>query len=123
VLVSSHQLSELEQVCDWLVMIDHGRRVYQGPTSDLLAAGTDSVLVASEHARDLDRLLALVADHGLKATRQGTRLHIPLEGVDDVTGFLAALNRSAMGEAITLVEISIGAGTLEDRYASLVGAA
>ncbi len=36
VLVSSHDLSELEQVCDWLVLIDNGRSVYQGPTRELL---------------------------------------------------------------------------------------
>ncbi len=36
VLVSSHDLSELEQVCDWLVLIDTGRSLYQGPTRDLL---------------------------------------------------------------------------------------
>ena len=30
VLVSSHDLSELEQVCDWLVLIDTGRSLYQG---------------------------------------------------------------------------------------------
>ena len=36
VLVSSHDLSELEQVCDWLVLIDGGRSLYQGPTHALL---------------------------------------------------------------------------------------
>src|SRR4051794_15064505 len=30
VLVSSHLLGELEHVCDWLIMIDHGRLVYDG---------------------------------------------------------------------------------------------
>ena len=36
VLVSSHVLSELEQVCDWLVLIDTGRSVYQGPAAEFL---------------------------------------------------------------------------------------
>ncbi|MCW2674821.1 MAG: hypothetical protein JWP14_3410, partial [Frankiales bacterium] len=40
-----------------------------------------------------------------------------------VTGFLAAINRAAMDEAIALVEIAVAAGTLEDRYAALVGVA
>ena len=123
VLVSSHQLVELEQVCDWLVMIDAGRRVFQGTTAQLLAAGSDRLVLATEHARDLDRLVTLVRDHGALAERQGRKVHVPLSGVDDVTGFLARINRAAMGEAITLVEIAITAGTLEDRYASLVGAA
>ena len=32
-------LSELEQVCDWLVLIDTGRSVYQGPAADFLEDG------------------------------------------------------------------------------------
>jgi ABC-2 type transport system ATP-binding protein len=123
VLVSSHQLSELEQVCDWLVMVDSGRQVFQGTTSQLLAAGSDRLVLATEHPRDLDRLVTLVRDLGALAERQGRKVHVPLGGVDDVTGFLAEINRAAMGEAITLVEIAVAAGTLEDRYASLVGAA
>ena len=35
VLVSSHDLSELEQLCDWLVMIEAGRSLYQGPADEL----------------------------------------------------------------------------------------
>ena len=122
VLVSSHQLSELQQVCDHLVMLDQGRRVFQGTTSELLAAGTDRVVLASEHPRDLDRVLRIVLDRVSSASRQGRQVHVPLDGVDDVTAFLAELNRATMAEAITLVEMSVGAGTLEDRYASLVGA-
>jgi energy-coupling factor transporter ATP-binding protein EcfA2 len=31
VIVSSHILSELEHVCDWLIVIDGGRLMYTGP--------------------------------------------------------------------------------------------
>ncbi|MDG6107772.1 ATP-binding cassette domain-containing protein [Dactylosporangium aurantiacum] len=41
VLVSSHLLAEVQQVCDWLVVIGDGRRLYQGPARDLLAGGGD----------------------------------------------------------------------------------
>ncbi|MDX6217401.1 MAG: type transport system ATP-binding protein [Frankiales bacterium] len=123
VLVSSHQLVELEQVCDWLVMVDAGRQVFQGTTSQLLAAGSDRLVLATEHPRDLDRLVAIVQALGALASRQGRKVHVPLGEVDDVTGFLAGVNRAAMAEAIVLVEIAVTAGTLEDRYASLVGAA
>jgi ABC-2 type transport system ATP-binding protein len=34
VLVSSHVLSELEQVCDWLVMIERGAVLYAGPEEE-----------------------------------------------------------------------------------------
>ena len=46
VLVSSHDLSELEQVCDWMLLIDTGTVLYQGPTRDLVSAGRAALLVA-----------------------------------------------------------------------------
>jgi ABC-2 type transport system ATP-binding protein len=33
VFVSSHLLAEVEQISDWLVMIDHGRLLYDGPST------------------------------------------------------------------------------------------
>jgi ABC-2 type transport system ATP-binding protein len=41
VLVSSHLLAEVEQVCDWLIVIGEGRRLFQGPIQELLAGGGD----------------------------------------------------------------------------------
>jgi ABC-2 type transport system ATP-binding protein len=41
VLVASHLLNEVQQVCDWLIVLDDGQRRYQGPTADLLGAGGD----------------------------------------------------------------------------------
>ena len=38
VLVSSHILSELEQVCDWLIVIDQGSLVYRARNRDSSAA-------------------------------------------------------------------------------------
>ncbi len=48
VLVSSHDLSELEQACDWLVLIDTGRSLYQGSTSDLLDGATGGLAVVPQ---------------------------------------------------------------------------
>ena len=49
VLVSSHILSELEQVCDWLIVIDRGSLVYQGPTQGFLGQAGTVIAVAPEH--------------------------------------------------------------------------
>ena len=56
VLVSSHDLSELEQICDWLVLIDGGRSLYQGPTDALLDGAIEGLAVTPEHAEDRDAL-------------------------------------------------------------------
>jgi ABC-2 type transport system ATP-binding protein len=46
VLVSSHQLNEVEEVADRVVILDHGRLVRAGSIAEL-TAGSDSVLVRS----------------------------------------------------------------------------
>ena len=52
VLVSSHDLSELEQVCDWLILIDAGRSLYQGPTRALLDDAVTGLVVAGRMGAD-----------------------------------------------------------------------
>jgi ABC-2 type transport system ATP-binding protein len=44
--ISSHQLEEIEAVCDWLVVIDGGRIVAQGPMSELLPSSGESRFAA-----------------------------------------------------------------------------
>jgi ABC-2 type transport system ATP-binding protein len=124
VLVSSHLLAEVQQVCDWLVVIEHGRRVFQGRTERLLA-GHDELVLACENPADLPRLQALVARHGLPGTLGADQLHVDLTGVlaldtpDGLTQLLGKLNRAAMTEQITLVEISVTRANLESRYLAL----
>ena len=54
VLVSSHLISEIEQVCDHVVMIRGGRLVHQGPVAELAAGQRPDIEVAPEHAADLN---------------------------------------------------------------------
>ncbi len=59
VLLSTHILSDVQQVCDTVGVIDQGRLLYQGPIEDLLAR-TQSAFVL--HVRDADPDLARVLD-------------------------------------------------------------
>ncbi|MDQ3630184.1 MAG: ATP-binding cassette domain-containing protein [Actinomycetota bacterium] len=71
-LISSHALAELEEVCDWLVVIDHGALVYQGHAADFGARAATSIVAVPEHEEDLARLEELVrraaAEHGIALT-------------------------------------------------------
>src|SRR3954470_9881394 len=64
VLVSSHDLSELEQVCDWLILIDTGRSIYQGPTRDFLDAAIGGLSIAPQHPDDKWVLRELLVTRG-----------------------------------------------------------
>ena len=126
VLVSSHDLSELEQVCDWLVLIDTGRSLYQGATRDLLSGVAGGVAVVPQRPDDLPSLRALLTGRGLSARMGDGRLVVGADGAEDAggcdVGELAALvNRAAFDAGIVLVELSPVRTTLEDRYLSMVG--
>src|SRR3954447_13806660 len=79
VLVSSHDLSELEQVCDWLVLIDTGRSLYQGPTRDLLDGVMAGLAVAAEDPAQHHPLEDVLVADGHVVDPQGDRLIVRLE--------------------------------------------
>ncbi len=125
-LISSHLLSEVQQVCDWLVVIKQGRRLFQGPIAQLLATGADALLLRCEAQADLPRLGEVLTSTGLLPTREGDRLRIPLSALradrpaEHVDDGIAAINRAAHAAGITLVEMTTTKTTLEDRYQALI---
>jgi ABC-2 type transport system ATP-binding protein len=118
VLVSSHDLSELEQVCDWLVLIDTGRSLYQGPTRALLDGAARGLAVVPEHAHDRSVLREVLASRGHAVDEDDDRLVLPVDGADPVN-LAAEVNRAAFDAGIVLVELSPLRTTLEDRYLSM----
>ena len=63
VIVSSHLLGELEQVCDWLIVLDHGGLVHLGTPESL--GGTSDTLVLRPDAERLDDLAVIAGSSGL----------------------------------------------------------
>jgi len=119
VLVSSHVLAELEQVCDWLIVIDGGRLVYQGPADELLGRTGAKLVLAPEHPADLVRLRALVAATGHDGRAGGDHVEIDCNGTDP-RALAAAMNRAACAGGIVLAELRVARTTLEDTYLTMV---
>jgi ABC-2 type transport system ATP-binding protein len=120
VLVSSHDLSELEQVCDWLVLIDAGRSLYQGPTRALLDDAATGLVVAAQepHHHTLLRDVLVRLGHHVDSV-DGGRLVVRLDGPN--AGDVAAkVNQAAFDAGMVLVELSPQRTTLEDRYLAMV---
>src|SRR4051794_11321333 len=118
VLVSSHDLSELEQVCDWLILIDTGRSIYQGPTREFLDAAVGGLSIAPQYPEQRELLTEALRAHGLRVHCDGDHLLVNVDGfADDVA---ATVNRAAFDAGIVLVELALQRTTLEDRYLSLV---
>ena len=119
VLVSSHDLSELEQVCDWLVLIDTGRSLYQGPTRALLDGAATGVSVVPQPGDDASALRELLLALGYHLDLGGERLVVRVDG-RDVGEVAAAVNRAAFDAGMVLAELTPLRNTLEDRYLSMV---
>ena len=119
VLVSSHDLSELEQVCDWLVLIDTGRSLYQGPTREFLDAAVGGLAVAPQHLEQLEPLNDVLVGRGCRTQlrRRSTRGQRRQRTTSDIA---ACVNRAAFESGIVLVEIGRLRTTLEDQYLALV---
>jgi ABC-2 type transport system ATP-binding protein len=119
VLVSSHILSELEQVCDWLIVIDRGSLVYQGPTQGFLGQAGAVVALAPERPGDLERLAGLARADGHEPQREGDELIIPV-GDEDPRLVALALNKAAIAEGIVLAELHVRRPSLESNYLAIV---
>jgi ABC-2 type transport system ATP-binding protein len=119
VLVSSHILSELEQVCDWLIVIDRGALLYQGPAAGFVGAASPTLAVASEHESDRGRLADIVRAQGLVAQPEGDRLIVHLHGAD-ARGTAVAINKAAAEAGLVLAELHARRLTLESQYLSIL---
>jgi ABC-2 type transport system ATP-binding protein len=119
VLVSSHILSQLEQVCDWLIVIDRGALLYQGPADRFLGAASPTISIVPEHGSDRDRLGDIVRSHGLVADPEGDGLVVLLEG-KDLRAAAVAINKAAATDGIVLAELHTRKPSLESHYLSLL---
>jgi ABC-2 type transport system ATP-binding protein len=122
VFVSSHLISEIEHICDHVVMIQAGRSVYQGPVAELRARQGSDIVARPERAEDLDRLAEL-----LRAAGYEVRVEPESDAVSDAviipTGFdgAAPVNRAAMNGGITLAYLAERHRSLEDAFFELTG--
>ncbi|HET7855048.1 MAG TPA: ABC transporter ATP-binding protein [Gaiellaceae bacterium] len=120
VLVSSHILSELEQICDWLIVINDGSLVYQGPADEFLGRVPTVIALAPEHVDDLDRLAALVRADGHEPRREYTELVVPVDE-EEGRAVAAALNKAALERGIILAELHLRRPSLESQYLATIG--
>ena len=116
VIVSSHQLSEIEAVCDHLVVIRFGELVFSGPMTEVLKRTREHIDIAPEHPADLERLEAGLFAGGWSVTT-----------VDDVIRVAAAadraadLNRAATATGVTLSRLIVAQDNLEEIFLEMTG--
>jgi ABC-2 type transport system ATP-binding protein len=81
VLLATHLLDDVQQVCDHVVMLDGGRLVVSGATGSLLErTGLLTVDVGTER----EGLVARLAERGLTATTESGLIEVQITGDDDI---------------------------------------
>ena len=108
VIVSSHVLTDIEETCSWVVMLDAGDLLRSGPLQGFEKLGTVQVEVVAE----VDRLAERLTNRGLTVIVDGMRLVV---GPGDQGIERAVLEDTAALEA-GLIRMVRGSASLEDLF-------
>lgn len=83
VVVSSHDLADIEALADYVVVIDRGRLVTQGPLEDLLDGGMIRVVVA-----DIDGAVEALSAAGMEYRRDAGGIIVDAEDGSEIVKVL-----------------------------------
>jgi ABC-2 type transport system ATP-binding protein len=112
VLLSSHLLAEVEQVCSHVLVVDHGTLVAAGTVADIIGAGQSVDLEVDDAPRATSLLQSLPGVVQVAPSERG--LIVELDGI----------RRSAVVAALVHAGIAVEAvmprRRLEDAYLSIV---
>ena len=111
VFLNSHLLSEVEQVCDRVAIIDHGRVVASGPLDDVLGQSETQIRVTGLKPSDLAAIEFFgppSLDHDVLTIRPmgGERVH-------ELVSVLVKMG-------VQVHEVHSGRGSLEQRFLELI---
>jgi ABC-2 type transport system ATP-binding protein len=112
VLVSSHVLTEMQQLVDQVVIINHGKLVIHSPLDELTRTVISKVRVRSPQA---ERLLDALRAAGHEVTTDGAGALTVTGATTDAVGDVAA------AAGVTLHELSAPRFNLEDIFFELTG--
>ena len=118
IMISSHILSELEEMCDRVGIIEHGKLIFEGTIEDIRArVGASTKLrvkVATDTARAAEALLALPAVR--EVTQQGDQLLVTLHDGQTANAMIA---RTLVQQNFDLVSLVPEQIKLDDAFLQL----
>jgi len=116
VFVSSHLLSELEIISDYLVMLRKGEVVFAGKIEELLLAQQHVIIAKGQNHADLEKILSIATSMGNSASIRNNEVHVQASA-----DFAATLNRAAFDAGITLTQLSPQVPNLEETFFEMTG--
>ena len=116
VFVSSHLLSELEIISDYIVMLRKGEIVFAGPIGGLMAQQQPTIIAKSLNSSDLARIVEISEKAGHHAVIRNDSVHILAE-----MDWAPVLNKAAFDAGITLAQLAPQLPNLEETFFEMTG--
>ncbi|BAS16313.1 bacitracin transport ATP-binding protein BcrA [Arthrobacter sp. Hiyo8] len=114
ILLSSHLLGELEQLTDWLIMLNQGKALFCGPARELFAERVE-VVVEAQDAVQLDLVARIAGEAGYAVTREDRVLRIACSAE-----FAETLNQQAREAGAPDLTIRVREASLEQLFLALL---
>src|SRR5262249_17743696 len=108
---SSHQLSELERVCDAAAIIDGGRVLDAGTIDELAGGRRQEVTIGCN-----DPAVAMGGLDGQVARAQDSKRKVPVGLQGEARASTAAINRQLVEAGLSVWHIELEHPTLEQRF-------
>jgi len=112
VILSSHILAEVQQVCDHVSIIGHGRMLASGDVNDVIGDSSGAVKVS---LADLDAGARILVQRQVVVRREAD--HLLVEGVDDT----ASITRLLAEASLYVSELTPVRADLESVFLQLTG--
>ena len=116
VFVSSHLLSEIEIISEYIVMLRKGEVVFAGSIGDLLFNQKPLIIVSTLYPNDLERVAEIARSEGHHVTIRSDQAHI--EGPHE---WAPVLNKKAFEAGITLAQLTPTLPNLEETFFEMTG--
>jgi ABC-2 type transport system ATP-binding protein len=119
ILISSHLLSEVEQLCNRIGILDHGRLVAEGTQAELqerLRGDSQEVEVGGPDLDAIAKSVQSIAEAAISESAHVGRLRVVLKGMD-----ISELNARLVGDGVSVDALVPVGSSLEDSFLQLTG--
>jgi ABC-2 type transport system ATP-binding protein len=117
IFLSSHILSEIEQVANRMIIINKGKKIVEGEVSQLLNSGKLKITIEVENIESAKKVLENTSWNNQIESISGNKININLESKD-----IASLNKYLVENGV-LVNALVPVRSLEDYFLSITTSA
>jgi ABC-2 type transport system ATP-binding protein len=114
ILMSSHLLTEVEQIADWIILLNQGKVVYQGRTDALLKGQQTALIVGAATPDELRIIAALAREQQYESVLSDGQLRVLAP-----VSFAGILNQRALEAGAVITELHVERNSLEETFFSL----